>query len=177
TNEEGQLSLILVDDQQYDFRAEREEYLAAEGRFSSRNLPKDPDAPEQRYELELELEKIFLNEEIVLNNIYYDFEESFIREDAKPTLNELTALLERNPEIRIELGSHTDCRGPVGYNQNLSQDRAQAAVTYLIEQGIAPERLSAQGYGEGKPIADCICERCSEDQHQENRRTTFRILE
>lgn len=176
-NDEGKLSLVLVDDQNYDFRAEREAYLAAEGQFSSRNLPRDPDAPEQRYELELELDKIFLNREIVLNNIYYDFEQSFIRDDAKPTLNELSSLLKRNPKIKIELGSHTDCRGPDRYNQNLSEDRAEAAVSYLIEQGINASRLSAKGYGEEDPIAECLCERCNEEEHQRNRRTSFRVVE
>lgn len=176
-NEEGKLSLVLVDDQQYNFRAEREEYLAAEGRFSSRNLPRDPDAQEQRYEIELELDKIFLNREIVLNNIYYDLDESFIREDAQPTLNELASLLKLNPEIRIELGSHTDCRGPDGYNLRLSQARAQSAVTYLIDQGIAETRLTAKGYGEEQPSAECLCERCSEEEHQRNRRTSFRVVE
>ncbi|NJC24589.1 OmpA family protein [Neolewinella antarctica] len=177
TNEDGQLSLVLVDDQAYDFRAEREDYLAAEGNFSSRNLPRDPDAPDQRYELELEIEKIFANQEIVLENIYYDFNESFIRSDAQPTLNELSSLLDRNPTIKIELGSHTDCRGRDAYNQDLSQDRAQSAVTYLIESGIDATRLTARGYGETQPVAECICERCSEEEHQRNRRTTFRILE
>ena len=177
TNEEGQLSLVLVDDQQYDFRAEREGYLAAEGTFSSTDLPRDPEAPEQRYELELEIERVFLNQEIVLENIYYDLDESFIREDAQPTLNELSAILTRNPGIKIELGSHTDCRGPDGYNQALAQRRAQAAVTYLIDNGIDGMRLAARGYGEEQPVADCICERCTEVEHQLNRRTTFRILE
>lgn len=177
TNAEGILSLVLVDDQSYAFRAERENYLVAEGRFSSRDLPRDPEAPEQRYELELELSKIFRNQEVVLKNIYYDFEESFIREDAQPTLNELTALLNRNPDIRIELGSHTDCRGPKAYNQNLSQARAESAVDYLINQGISTDRLTARGYGKDQPIEDCLCDRCSEEEHQRNRRTTFRILD
>ena len=121
--------------------------------------------------------KIFLNREIVLNNIYYDLDESFIREDAQPTLNELASLLKLNPEIRIELGSHTDCRGPDGYNQRLSQARAQSAVTYLIDQGIAETRLTAKGYGEEQPSAECLCERCSEEEHQRNRRTSFRVVE
>ena len=177
TDEEGKLSLVLVDDQNYQFRAERDEYLADEGNFSSRNLPKDPDAPTQRYELELELEKIFRNQEVVLKNIYYDFDESFIRTDAQPTLNNLSALLRRNPEIRIELGSHTDCVGSPSYNQRLSQARAQAAVDYLVEQGIDVGRLEAKGYGEESPIAECICERCTDEERQENRRTTFRILD
>lgn len=177
TDEEGRLSLILVDDQNYQFRAERADYLAAEGRFSSRNLPRDPDEPEQRYELELELDRIFLNREIVLDNIYYDLDESFIREDAKPTLNRLSTLLTRNPDIKIELGSHTDCRGRDAYNQQLSEARAESAVAYLIERGIDAGRLSARGYGEEDPVAECICERCSEAEHQRNRRTSFRVVE
>ncbi len=177
TNEEGQLSLVLVDDQSYEFRAEREEYLAAVGKFSSRNLPQDPDDPERRYEIELEIERIFRNQEIVLENIYYDFDKADIRSDAEPTLRELSALLDRNPDIRIELGSHTDCRGQDGYNQRLSQERAESAVTYLIGQGIAADRLTAKGYGETQPVASCLCARCTEEEHQRNRRTTFRILE
>ncbi len=177
TNEEGVLSLVLTDDQRYEFRAERPDYLAAEGRFSSRNLPQDPEEPSQRYELELEIEKIFRNREIVLNNIYYDLDESFIREDAQPTLNELAELLRRNPDISIELGSHTDCRATDRYNETLSEARATAAVTYLVEQGISADRLTARGYGETQPVADCICDRCTEAEHQLNRRTTFRILE
>lgn len=176
-DEEGKLSLVLVDNQNYQFRAEREQYLAAEGRFSSRNLPRDPEDPEQRYELELELDKIILNREIVLDNIYYDLAESFIRDDAKPTLNQLSELLTRNPDIRIELGSHTDCRGRDGYNQQLSEARAESAVAYLIGQGIAADRLSARGYGEEDPVEQCICERCTEAEHQRNRRTSFRVVE
>lgn len=176
-DEEGKLSLVLVDNQNYQFRAEREQYLAAEGRFSSRNLPRDPDDPEQRYEIELELDKIILNREIVLDNIYYDLAESFIRDDAKPTLDQLSALLTRNPDIRIELGSHTDCRGRDGYNQQLSEARAESAVAYLIGRGIAADRLSARGYGEEDPVEECICERCTEAEHQRNRRTSFRVVE
>lgn len=176
-DEEGKLSLVLVDNQNYQFRAKREQYLAAEGRFSSRNLPRDPDDPEQRYEIELELDKIILNREIVLDNIYYDLAESFIRDDAKPTLDQLSALLTRNPDIRIELGSHTDCRGKDGYNQQLSEARAESAVAYLIGQGIDAGRLSARGYGEEDPVEECICERCTEVEHQRNRRTSFRVVE
>ena len=123
------------------------------------------------------MDKIFFNTEIVLENIYYDFEKSFIRDDAKPTLDELVENLNLNPSIRIEMGSHTDCRGNPAYNQNLSQDRAQAAVDYLISKGIESTRLEARGYGENQLAIDCICSRCTEDEHQINRRTTFKIIQ
>lgn len=122
------------------------------------------------------LERIYIGQEIVLDNIYYDFNESFIREDAKPTLDKLARKLMDNPQIDIELSSHTDCRGELDYNQELSQARAQAAVDYLISKGIDGTKLSAQGYGETSPKNNCVCDSCSEDQHQKNRRTSFKIL-
>lgn len=176
-NEEGQLSLILRDDKDYRFRAAEAGYLNQEARFTSKGLTRDPDAPTQRYELEILLDRIFENQEIVLENIYYDFDKSFIREDAKPSLNELVEVLKLNPDISIELGSHTDCRGRDGYNQQLSQDRADSAVQYIIERGISPGRLTARGYGETDPADDCVCARCTEEEHQRNRRTSFRILQ
>lgn len=176
TNEEGKLSLVLKDNKDYRFRAGYEGYLNEEALFTSKGLPKDPNAPTQRYELEIELDQIFENKEIVLENIYYDFDKYFIREDAKPSLNALVRVLQLNPDITIELGSHTDCRGPDRYNRDLSQRRAAAAVEYIIQNGIDPSRLIPQGYGEDQPSADCSCNRCTEEEHQQNRRTTFRIL-
>ena len=176
-DEAGKLSLRLAEDTDYNFLAKAEGFLNNTARFSSRGLGRDPETPVQRYEVEIELDKIFIDREIVLENIYYDFDEYFIREDAQPTLNELADLLKLNPDIRIELGSHTDCRGGNAYNENLSRLRAQAAVDYLISQGIAAERLESVGYGETQPVVDCVCARCTEEEHQRNRRTTFKILQ
>jgi outer membrane protein OmpA-like peptidoglycan-associated protein len=176
-DEEGKLSLRLAEDTDYAFLAQADGFLNNTARFSSRGLGRDPANPVQRYEVEIVLDKIFIDREIVLENIYYDFDQYYIREDAQPTLNELAELLKLNPDIRIELGSHTDCRGADSYNQNLSRLRAQAAVDYLISQGIAAERLESTGYGEAQPVVDCVCARCTEEEHQRNRRTTFKILE
>jgi len=131
----------------------------------------------QRVEVQILLEKIFTNKEVVLENIYYDYDKWDIRADAEPTLDELSAMLELNPNIRIQLSSHTDCRGENAYNQDLSQKRAASAVNYLIQKGIDQDRLTPLGYGENVPAVDCNCDDCSEDQHQANRRTTFKVLE
>ncbi|MEL7248220.1 MAG: OmpA family protein [Bacteroidota bacterium] len=176
-DEEGKISLSLQDNSLYEFFAAKEGYLNNDAKFSSIGLPKDPRNPEQLYEVEIVMDKIFANREIVLENIYYDFDQSFIREDAKPTLNQLADILRKNPEVIIQLGSHTDCRGGDGYNEDLSQRRAQAAVDFLIESGIDAGRLDALGYGENEPSNDCLCNRCSEEEHQENRRTTFKIVQ
>lgn len=123
------------------------------------------------------LNKIIKNQEIVLENIYYDYDKWDIRADAMPTLDELYITLQQNPSIKIELGSHTDCRGRAGYNETLSQKRAESAVQYLMSKGIMPDRLRAKGYGETKPSALCECADCSEEQHQKNRRTTFKVID
>ena len=175
TDAEGLLSFDLKEETDYDFFASRDGYLAATGRFSTRGIGRDRARPVQRFELELELDKVYLNREIVLENIYYDFNDDRIRLDAQPTLNQLARDLQLNPGLRIELGSHTDCRGPDGYNQDLSRRRAESAVRYLIQQGIDSDRLAARGYGETQPAADCLCSRCDEDEHQRNRRTTFKV--
>jgi outer membrane protein OmpA-like peptidoglycan-associated protein len=124
----------------------------------------------------LELDPIFMNKEIVLENIFYDYDQWAIREDAKPSLDKLLSILKTNPGIRIQLSSYTDCRGTDEYNLDLSQKRAQAAIEYLIAGGINDNRLVAQGLGESSPSDNCICEQCSEEQHQTNRRTTFKII-
>jgi len=133
--------------------------------------------PEQVFELEVELDKIFVDQEIVLENIYYDFDEWYIREDARPTLLSLATVLKENPGIRIQLSSHTDCRGGARYNEDLSQKRAQSAVDFLIQSGIRSDRLEAVGYGESVPAMNCVCAQCTEEEHQANRRTTFKVLE
>jgi len=75
------------------------------------------------------------------------------------------------------LTSHTDCRGTDEYNLDLSQKRAQAAIDYLMSTGISAKRLEAVGMGESSLAVNCVCEDCTEDQHQKNRRTTFKIID
>jgi peptidoglycan-associated lipoprotein len=161
----------------YNFQAEKEGFLKGETNFSTVGIGKDPNNPVQTFEVEIVLDKIYINKEIVLEDIYYDFDKWDIRADAKPTLGKLARDLELNPKIRIQLASHTDCRGNDRYNEDLSQKRAQSAVDYLISKGISAERLLAKGFGESAPKVNCMCSRCTEDEHQLNRRTTFTILE
>ncbi len=176
-DEEGFFSIELGDNEDYVFLASKDGYLNNAASFSTKGIGKDPSVPEMRFELEIVLDRIFIDREIRLENIYYDFDRWEIRDDAKPALDKLVRLLLINPSIRIQLGSHTDCRGNDRYNLDLSQKRAQSAVDYLIDKGIAADRLTAYGFGESSPEANCICARCSEEEHQRNRRTTFKILD
>ena len=100
-----------------------------------------------------------------------------IRQDAAEELDKLLVTLSDNPGIIVELGSHTDSRGKDKYNLDLSQKRAEAAVEYLVENGINSSRISAKGYGETQLLNKCKNGvTCPEDLHQENRRTEVKIL-
>ena len=117
------------------------------------------------------------NVPIVLENIFYDLDKHDIRPDAAIELDKLVRILKANPTIRIELSSHTDSRQTRKYNQDLSERRAQAAVDYIVSKGIDRKRLVAKGYGETRlrnKCADFV--ECSEEDHQVNRRTEFKII-
>jgi outer membrane protein OmpA-like peptidoglycan-associated protein/tetratricopeptide (TPR) repeat protein len=112
-----------------------------------------------------------------LKNIYYDYNKFFIRPDAARELDHLAGLLKKYPEMKIELRSHTDSRANDAYNLQLSTYRARATVDYLVNRGIEPARLDAQGYGETEILNGCTDEvACAESKHQKNRRTEFKIV-
>jgi outer membrane protein OmpA-like peptidoglycan-associated protein len=124
------------------------------------------------------LDKIYRNVQITLSNIYYDLGKWNIRPDAALVLDTLATLMKENPDLRIELGSHTDSRADDKYNLTLSQKRAQSAVDYLVSKGIDKSRLIAKGYGESMLVNGCSNGvPCTEEEHQQNRRTTFKVLE
>jgi peptidoglycan-associated lipoprotein len=113
--------------------------------------------------------------------IYYDLDKAFLREESKKILGELVATLKKYPKMKVELGSHTDCRATYEYNRALSQRRADSAVAYIIASGVNPFRVEARGYGESELVNDCYCEGvninpCEEDEHQLNRRTTVKVV-
>lgn len=125
---------------------------------------------------DLLLDKLSLERKFTVENIYYDFDKYFVRTDAQPALDNLVRIMKENPLINAELGSHTDSRGSDEYNRILSQNRAQAAVDYLIKNGVEFSRISAHGYGESQLVNRCSNGiKCSAAEHQANRRTEFRV--
>jgi len=115
---------------------------------------------------------------IKINSIYFDVNKFFIREDAKIELDKIVAFLNTYPEVKIEIGSHTDSRQSSNANQILSQKRADSTLNYIVEKGINKDRLTAKGYGESKLINKCADGvKCNEAEHQQNRRSTFIVLE
>ena len=116
-----------------------------------------------------------------LEGIYYDYDKATIRADARSNLDELARLMNKFPNMEIELSSHTDCRQTARYNMILSAKRARSAVEYIVKRGIKAKRIIAAGYGEAQLVNGCVCEPtnespCSPPQHQDNRRTEVKVL-
>ena len=88
---------------------------------------------------------------VIIENVFYDFDKATLREESTAALDKLVTMLNDNPNITIELSAHTDFRGSDAYNKRLSQLRAESCVNYLINHGIAKERLTPVGYGEEHP--------------------------
>lgn len=174
TDAKGRAITRLEEGENYTVLASLVDYLNDSEKVSTTFV--DSLSADTTINIELGLDKIVYDKEIVLNNIYYDFEKWDIRPDARPTLDSLSQLLNDNPQLDIQLSSHTDCRGDDMFNANLSQKRAQSAVDYLIANGVEADKLTAKGYGETTPAVDCECSECTEEEHQINRRTTFKIL-
>ncbi len=112
-----------------------------------------------------------------INPIYFDLDKSGIRPDAAIELEKVVRLMLKYPNVKIDLGSHTDSRARDNYNLNLSERRAKASLKWIIDKGIDPSRITGKGYGESKLVNKCANDvRCSEIEHQLNRRTEFVIL-
>jgi outer membrane protein OmpA-like peptidoglycan-associated protein len=133
-------------------------------------------------DLQIKMEKIEigldLTDIIDLNPIYFDYNRYVIRPDAAIELDKIVQVMNDNPEMIIELGSHTDARGSATANQKLSDRRAKASAKYIKERITNPDRITGKGYGESKLVNECSDGvKCTELQHQENRRTEFIIVE
>ncbi|MCF6366141.1 MAG: OmpA family protein [Bacteroidales bacterium] len=137
------------------------------------------------YSFNINLQKIKIGENLgqilEINPIYFDFNKYNIRPDAANELDKIVKIMNEYPKMEIELSSHTDCRGSSIYNLKLSDKRAKASAHYIKVRITNPTRISGQGYGENKLINKCGCEggqkvECTEAQHQQNRRTEFKII-
>ncbi len=169
----------LQEGKEYSIVAERRGYLTRREPFTmqGRSIPQvflKKAETDTTFNVALLLDKVELNKTFVLENIYYDLDKFNIRSDAASELDKLVTILKDNPTLRIELGSHTDVRAADAYNIRLSQNRARSAVDYIVSKGIDQTRMTAKGYGETVLI---VKNAKTEEEHQRNRRTEFKILE
>jgi peptidoglycan-associated lipoprotein len=189
----GDFRFALKPDVDYIFLASKRGYLNGKEKETTKGQEKSRD-----FMVTILLTAI--DKPIELPNIFYDFNKWDLRPESMVSLDKLVETLADNPNVTIELMSHTDSRDTEEYNYDLSQKRAQSVVQYLIEKGVEPERLSAKGYGESSPkvvdasiiaqapflktgttlteqyINSLPSEEQKEIAHQVNRRTEFRVL-
>lgn len=180
--EDATFSFELKCKTEYIIRGSKETYSSDEKRFTT---------PSKKQELMLQLllekdeQQIEPGDDLAvildIPIIYFDYDKSNIRYDAEIELQKVFAVLNKYPTMKIDIRSHTDCRGPASYNEKLSNSRAISTRQYLIDKGIDADRLTAKGYGESRLVNDCGCEpsnesSCSEEEHQLNRRSEFIII-
>ncbi|MCX6311844.1 MAG: OmpA family protein [Bacteroidetes bacterium] len=159
----------------YAFTIRMEGYFTAVG---SINTPGFKGKFNDTSRIVLIMDKIVINKPIRLENIYYDYNKWNIRPEAAIELDHLVQVMNDNPHIKIELGSHTDSRGSDKYNMTLSDKRAKSAVDYIVSKGISRDRITAKGYGESKPLNRCTNGvKCTEEEFQWNRRTEFKVTQ
>ena len=169
----GKYLVSLPAGKNYGIAVKKEGYL-----FHSENFDIPKTAAFQTVEKNVELKKLSVGSKIVLRNIFFDLDKATLRLESTAELNRLIKLMNDVPTLKIELGGHTDSRGSDTYNQDLSERRAKAVVDYLTEHGIPAGRLKWAGYGETQLVNGCSNGvPCSKEEHQENRRTEFKVLE
>ncbi|MFW5820113.1 MAG: OmpA family protein [Bacteroidota bacterium] len=192
TGQDGSFRFMLKPNTDYIFIASHSDYLNGKERETTKGREKSTD-----FETTIYLAPV--DQVIEIENIFYDFARWDLRPESMVSLDNLVETLNDNPNITIELRSHTDSRGTEEDNQILSQRRAQSVVDYLISKGISADRLEAKGYGETEPkvvdeeiaeqyqflevgqtLTEDYIESLPEDQqeqaHQVNRRTEFKVL-
>lgn len=176
TESNGYYEHLIDRDSNYKLEGSKEKYTNSSVNFSSFNLE---DKQEIIVNLNIGLKPV---EDVVvladLNNIYFDLDKYNIRPDAAEELDKVVALMNKYPGMVIRLESHTDSRAPDQYNITLSQNRAKSTYDYIISQGVNPDRITKyEGFGETQLVNKCTNGvKCSEDEHQLNRRTEFIII-
>lgn len=190
--DDGSFSFPLQRGVKYVMMAGARGYLNSRQQFQS-----DTTEVDAEYGIDFTLASI--NKPVVVENIFYDFDRATLRPESTQALDELVQVLNDNPNVTIEMASHTDRKGTDEYNISLSSRRARAVTDYLIAHGVAPDRLQSQGYGESRPktitkrlarlypqfeegqtlTEEYILTLSPEDQEaadQINRRTEFQVL-
>lgn len=171
--ENGIYSFLMDAPRPVKITIEKDGYFTKTQRYSAGDLIK----ADTLLSADLCLTPLVIDKPIVLKDIYYEFNSSELTPMSQHSLDLLAELMADNPNITIELSSHTDGIGSDAYNLDLSQRRAQSCVNYLISKGINPDNIYAKGYGKSRPIApNTINGKDNPEGRQLNRRTEFKVL-
>ncbi len=170
----GQFLFILTPGKNYNIT-----YQAADHLFSSENLEIAQHSDYYEINRAVALDPIVVGSKITLNNIFFDFDKATLRPLSNVELKNLVMLLKSNPKMKVEISGHTDSKGTDAYNQVLSEQRAQAVVSYLVAHGIPSEQMVAKGYGKTQPVAANTKANGSDNApgRQLNRRVELKIIQ
>lgn len=189
TSTKGEFNFNLQQSKKYILKGAKEGYFTVSKSFETSNK-----SEEKKMNLVFDIDEIVesesgtgsgnpqdgsatANKTYDIGNIFYDYDKSEIRPDAKPIMNKLVTMLNDNPKINIEIQSHCDSRGGNAYNQALSNRRAASVVDYLVSKGISKNRLQSKGFGETQPVNKCVDGvECTDAEYQQNRRTEFIVV-
>lgn len=163
----GKFLLSLPLGESYAAYVEEPGYLLYSANFSLENVE-----PGKHYDLEVMLNPFRSGSSITLRNVFFATDSYTLLETSKSELNRMVQLMKKNPGMQVEIEGHTDSEGSDGYNLTLSQNRAASVRTYLIQNGVPANSITAKGYGESKPVASNE----TEEGRALNRRTEFRII-
>ncbi|HPH63218.1 MAG TPA: OmpA family protein [Paludibacteraceae bacterium] len=162
---DGEFVACVPEDEDFGIHVNKKGYLFHSDYFATRDSFK--------FEKKgVKMEKIEIGKKIILKNIFFDFDKFTLKKESYMELDRLVAFLKENPRVRIELSGHTDIKGSHDYNITLSENRALAAFNYLVNKGIAKNRMEHKGYGPDKPIAD----NATDEGRALNRRTEITII-
>ena len=167
SSEEGEFLVCIPTDRDYALHVSKDNYLFHSEHFALRGIYEVTDP----YLKDVYLQPIDTGKVMVLKNVFFDFDKYTLKPESKVELEKLVSFLVQNEEITIEIGGHTDSTGNRQYNLDLSAKRAGAVMKYLATRGIAPERMTARGYGFSKPVAS----NRTEEGRALNRRTEVKV--
>ncbi|MFT7113881.1 MAG: outer membrane protein OmpA-like peptidoglycan-associated protein [Candidatus Azotimanducaceae bacterium] len=164
----GAYFLVLPIDKNYAFNIAAKEHL-----FHSERVTVEEDFNfKKAFERDITLSKMIVGASIALENVFFDVNDSKLKEESFPELNGLITLLESNPFVKVEISGHTDNSGDSAYNLTLSQNRAKSVYDYLIVHGILQTRLKYVGFGDTRPTSSNITVK----GRSKNRRTEIKII-
>lgn len=167
-NVNGDFLVCIPSGKDYALNVSKEGYLFHSENFSLKNYKSS-----QPYHLNIQLQKLKVGANVVLNNVFFGSNSFELLTESKVELDKLAGLLMANPTLRIEIGGHTDDIGKDEDNLLLSERRAEAVKKYLVKAGIAESRITHKGYGEAVPILPNE----NDVNRAKNRRTEFKIIE
>ncbi len=169
----GEYEIHLPGGQQYGVRAEAKDHISENQNLDLRNFTKDGTLVTKNITLDpIGVALVEENTKINLNNIFFDFDKSILKQESFPELNRIVTLMKDKATMQVEISGHTDPTGPEAYNLGLSERRAKAVSKYLVEKGIDLDRIKTTYFGETQLLDPSN----TREANRKNRRVEFKIL-